>query len=222
MHPAPAYSQRKLRLILSGQSYSGVRQNAALAQAKENHNGAHRKAAAVMVIFTDTEDGPGLLFTKRSATLGQHAGQISFPGGAIEADDASSLAAALRETGEEIGIQARELEIWASLPSQPVLDSWLIHPFAAWWLEARRLAANPNEVEKIIIAPLKALYEQHKLDCWMTPDPALSCRYELGGETLWGATARITGRLLDRIAGHYDPSSFTGRLNLAPTDVSSV
>lgn len=222
MHPAPAFSQRKLRLILAGLSYSSLRQKLASAEATENKDGAHRKAAAVMVIFTDTEDGPGLLFTKRAASLGHHAGQISFPGGAIEADDDGSLAAALRETGEEVGIQARELEIWASLPSQPVLDSWLIHPFAAWWLEARKLAANPDEVEKIIIAPLKTLYEQHKADCWMTPDPAFSCRYELGGETLWGATARITGRLLDRIARHYEPSSFTCRSNLAPTDVSDA
>ena len=149
-----------------------------------------------------TGDGPGLLFTKRAAGLGQHAGQMSFPGGAIEADDAGPLAASLRETREEIGIQAEELEIWTPLPSQPVLDSWMIHPYAAWWKKPRELKPNPDEVEAIIIAPLKSLYAQHRADCWMIPDPMLSCRYELGGETLWGATARITGRLLDTVAQH--------------------
>lgn len=158
-----------------------------------------RKEAAVAVIFLETGGEPGLLFTKRAARLGQHAGQISFPGGALEIEDAGHQAAALRETWEEIGIKAEELEILAPLPCQPVLDTWLIHPFAAWWRNPRPLEPNPDEVEKIIVSPLKILIEQHRKDCWMVRDPALACHYQLSGEILWGATARITGRILDRL-----------------------
>lgn len=158
-----------------------------------------RLAAAVELIFMDTEEGPGLLFTKRSADLEEHAGQISFPGGAVEAGDPDAQAAALRETWEEIGIEAGELELWAPLPSQPVLERWLIYPFAGWWKSPRPLQANAAEVEKIIIVPLARLFEQHSRACWQIADPALACVYQISGETLWGATARITGRLLDRL-----------------------
>lgn len=158
-----------------------------------------RKIAAVLAVFLATEQGAALLFTKRSPALGQHAGQISFPGGALEIQDADLQSAALREAGEEVGLGADELEILAPLPLQPVLEHWLIHPFAAWWARPRPLAPSPDEVEKIIISPLGELLSQHRRDCWQIPDPSHSCRYIISGELLWGATARITGRLLDRL-----------------------
>lgn len=159
-----------------------------------------RKPGAVMVIFMETGQGPGLLFTKRAARLEEHAGQISFPGGAVEETDSCYLGAALRETEEEIGIKAAELEMIGRLPKQPVLDCWMIYPFAAWWKKPRPIKADPAEVDRVIIGDLSELVSQHQKECWLVPDPAESCRYILdGGETLWGATARITGRLLDRL-----------------------
>ncbi len=162
-----------------------------------------RRPGAVMAIFLDTPDGPGLLFTKRAPHLGEHPGQISFPGGAVEPFDPDFLAAALRETREEIGLSPHELEPLGPWPSQPVLDRWLIHPFAAWWPKPRPLTPAPAEVDRIIITPLAELFRQHSRECWLIPDPAQSCRYQVGGDTLWGATARITGRALDALAGGF-------------------
>ena len=159
-----------------------------------------RKTGAVMVIFLETDEGPGLLFTKRAARLNQHAGQISFPGGAVEKTDGNYLNAALRETEEEIGIKADELEVIGRLPRQAVLDQWMIYPFAALWKSPRPIKADPVEVDRVIICSLQELTRQHHQECWLPPDPAEACRYILdGGEILWGATARIIGRLLDKL-----------------------
>jgi len=156
-----------------------------------------RRLGAVLAIFLETEQGTSLLFTKRAADLEEHAAQISFPGGAVEPGDRDYQAAALRETWEEIGIEAAELRIITALPCQPVLNTWLIHPFAAWWPSPRPLDPSPAEVERVIIAPLAELQHQHQKECWLEPDPELSCRYLISGELLWGATARITGRILE-------------------------
>ncbi len=160
------------------------------------------RLGAVLVIFAETEHGPGILFTKRAANLAEHAGQISFPGGAVEKNDESLQAAAYRETWEEVGIEARELDFIAPLPLQPVLQSWLIHPFAVWWAAPRPLNYNLTEVDEVLLAPLSDLVAQHQEKCWLIPDPEKSCRYRISGELLWGATARITGRLLDRLKDH--------------------
>lgn len=105
-----------------------------------------RRTAAVTAIFLNAGQGTSLLFTKRAGSLGEHASQISFPGGAVEAGDSGPLDAALRETREEIGIESGELRIITALPCQPVLDTWLIHPFAAWWASPRPLRPEPAEI----------------------------------------------------------------------------
>lgn len=158
-----------------------------------------RRDGAVMVIFMDHAPGSAVLFTKRAAALSEHAGQISFPGGRVEKGDLSLRLAALRETYEEVGIEAGELEILSALPPQPVLDHWLIHPFTAWWSAPRRLIPDPAEVDRVIVTPLAELTIQHQRECWHIPDPERACRYQVSGELLWGATARIIGRLLDSL-----------------------
>ncbi|UQZ90419.1 hypothetical protein C4J81_14875 [Deltaproteobacteria bacterium Smac51] len=167
-------------------------------QASPAQDSDGRRPGAVMTIFLESGGEPALLFTKRAAHLDEHAGQISFPGGAVEEYDPDFQAAAFRETFEEVSIRPEELEILSPLPRQPVLETWMIHPFAAWWPAPRPLAYDPVEVARVIIHPLSDLMRQHQRECWLVPGPEV-CRYELGGEILWGATARIAARLLDYI-----------------------
>lgn len=187
------FSSQAAAHTLSAQKLKALVENipAALPQ-----NAEGRRLGAVLAIFLEFEGEASLLFTKRAAGLDEHAGQISFPGGAVEKNDPDFKAAALRETFEEVSIRAAELDFMGRLPSQPVLDSWLIHPFAAWWPRPRPLRHNPSEVAKIIIHPIADLLRQHKRESWLLPGPDF-CRYDLGGENLWGATARIVGRFLD-------------------------
>lgn len=162
-----------------------------------------RRPGAVLAVFLEREGEAALLFTKRAAGLGEHAGQISFPGGAVEDSDPDFKSAALRETFEEISIRPDELDILCRLSSQPVLGSWLIHPYAAWWNSPRPLKHNPAEVESVIIHPLSDLLRQHQHECWLVPGPE-TCRYSLNGENLWGATARIVARLLDYVLSNLE------------------
>jgi len=69
------------------------------------------RAAAVLVGLVERPDGLSVLFTRRTDTLEHHPGQISFPGGHIEPDDADAIAAALRETEEEIGLSAHHIDV---------------------------------------------------------------------------------------------------------------
>ena len=80
--------------------------------------------AAVLIPFTVWENKLVVLFTKRTNSVNNHQNQISFPGGAIEKKDENQLAAALRETEEEIGIKKKDIEILANYkPEIPQPDS---------------------------------------------------------------------------------------------------
>ncbi len=73
--------------------------------------------AAVLVPLVNRPQGLQVLLTQRSADLPDHPGQISFPGGRVEPEDASLAAAALREAAEEVGLPARRSRCWAIWPS---------------------------------------------------------------------------------------------------------
>lgn len=80
------------------------------------------RAAAVLALLTDAPR-PDLTFIERAATLRQHAGQMAFPGGGIETGDADEVAAALRETREEIGLDPRTVTVLGRLPTTHVAAS---------------------------------------------------------------------------------------------------
>lgn len=112
--------------------------------------------AAVLVPLV-MRAAPTLLLTRRSLALSTHAGQIAFPGGKIEAMDGSPHAAALRETYEEIGLHAHQIEVIGQLPMYrtgtafdvtPVVA--LVHPSCTW-------TANPDEVADVFEVPLAYL-----------------------------------------------------------------
>ena len=170
-----------------------------LLKAKSLPEIATKRPAGVLAIFLQEQKEICLLFTKRSASLSQHAGQISFPGGALEENDVSQKAAALRETQEEVGIAANELELIAPLPPQDLLTNWTIQPFAAFWKKSRPIDHNPAEVDKVILYPLKNLWLQHQQNTCQKIDGKKMYRYDLDGELLWGATAKIVGQMLDTI-----------------------
>ena len=90
-----------------------------------------RRTAAVLLLFDIRAEGLPLLFIERTAHLRHHAGQIGFPGGGAEATDATIVATAVREAGEEAGVPAEAVEVIGVLP--PFLtatsDNWL----TPWW-----------------------------------------------------------------------------------------
>ena len=122
---------------------------------------ARPRAAAVLVgLLEPAEDeGPGILLTVRAAHLRQHAGQISFPGGSIDAADIDPAAAALREAHEEVGLEPTDVQVVGYLPDQYVLTGFRITPVVA------RLPADfmphlaGEEVQASFILPFSVLLD---------------------------------------------------------------
>jgi 8-oxo-dGTP pyrophosphatase MutT (NUDIX family) len=116
------------------------------------------RPAAVLIGLQDGDD-PGILLTVRAAHLRQHAGQIAFPGGTIEADDEGPAQAALREAAEEVGLQRHQASVVGFLPDQMVLTGFRITPVIA--RVASDFVPRPDhmEVQQAFTLPLTALLD---------------------------------------------------------------
>lgn len=148
------------------------------------------RRAAVLVVLYDREREPHLLLTKRSDALPSHPGQISLPGGVIDATDRSARDAALRETEEEVGIPRAALRVVGELDDVGTASSgFIIRPFVAVLAGAMVAVPSDAEVARVMDVRVADLLEA---DLALPPDPApLALRYPLAGEDVWGATARI-------------------------------
>jgi 8-oxo-dGTP pyrophosphatase MutT (NUDIX family) len=150
-------------------------------------------AAAVLVGFVERED-PGILLTVRATNLRQHAGQISFPGGRIEADDASPAAAAVREAQEEIGVDPAGVRVIGQLPDQIVLTGYRITPVVARIEGVFEPRLDPGEVQELFELPLSRLldsshHETYRRSIGGTELEMRDIRF--GRHRIWGATAGI-------------------------------
>lgn len=150
--------------------------------------------AAVLVAIAEGAQGPALLLTRRAGHLRQHAGQISFPGGRIEERDAGPLAAALRETHEEIGIEPGFVEPLGFLPGQLVLTGFSITPVVAVLRPGFRMVIDATEVAEVFEVPLALVAERASF----RPVPRVLRGVEVllhelpwQGHIIWGATAAM-------------------------------
>jgi 8-oxo-dGTP pyrophosphatase MutT (NUDIX family) len=155
--------------------------------------------AAVLVPIVDRGEAH-LVFIQRSDRV-QHAGQISFPGGRIDPDDADDLHAALREAHEEVALPPTSVEPLGVLDdtetfaTQYVITPWvgLVRGPVAWQPDA-------HEVERVIEVPVTALLARgcFRVEQWERAGIVRDVYfYEYGDTTIWGATARILKQYLD-------------------------
>lgn len=150
------------------------------------------RAAAVLIGLTETEGEPGVLLTVRSATLRQHAGQISFPGGTIDADDAAPAAAALREAREEVGLEAHHAQVIGFLPDQLVITGFRITPVVARIAPEFVPQLDHAEVQESFNLPFRVLMDpaSHRDATRRIGGIDLSVRdIQFGEHRIWGATA---------------------------------
>jgi len=158
--------------------------------------------AAVLLPLYGWPEEPGLVFTERRADLRRHAGEISFPGGRHDADDADLEATALREAEEEIGLDPSVVEIGDALPpTSTFVTGYRIHPFIGLIPHPIELDLKPNpaEVETVLTFSLDLLRDGYEMRRLIRRGvPIHTPTYEVEGHLIWGATARILGDLLDR------------------------
>ncbi|MBC7802004.1 MAG: CoA pyrophosphatase [Gemmatimonadaceae bacterium] len=148
---------------------------------------------------------PGILLTKRAAHLKSHPGQVAFPGGRVEASDASVEAAALREAQEEIGLSPGDVELAGCLPDYATGSGFRITPVLALMPDGLRLVPDRAEVDAIFILPLSVLldpdaperrtaeFRGRTREFWVWPHPE---------HYVWGATAAILVHLAHRLRSH--------------------
>lgn len=158
--------------------------------------------AAVLVGLIPRVEGTQVLLTRRTDALRQHAGQVSFPGGRIEPDDADAIAAALRETHEEIGVDARQIRPLGFLDPLATITGYRVQPVVALLASDYVALPDPNEVADVFEVPLAFLLDPanlatHTLDFRGRPREVFEYRYP--AQRIWGATASMLYNLRQRL-----------------------
>lgn len=151
--------------------------------------------AAVLIALIEREGGTNVLYTERSKDLRSHSGQISFPGGKIDAKDRDAADAALREAEEEIGLDRADAKILGYLPAYLTGTNYLITPVVARVKPRRPFVANPREVRDIFEVPLNQLMEPQNFGSYLVERAGKShttWRILHKDKLIWGITGNLT------------------------------
>lgn len=153
------------------------------------------RPAAVLVPVLEREGRLHLLLTKRTDALSIHAGQVSFPGGKTDPDDASAAATALREAQEEVGLDPRLVELVGELDDCPTfVSNYVITPVVGVIPDGYPYVPSADEIAVLLepavddfLRPGALRIERFERD-GLTYDLH---HYDVAGHTVWGATGRI-------------------------------
>ena len=160
------------------------------------------KDAAVLVpLYEDAAGALHAVFTRRRHDLRRHAGEISFPGGRRDEGE-TLLETALREAHEEVGLPRDAVRVLGCLPPTPTfVTDYAIYPFVGLIEPGFAWVVQRSEVDEVLELRLDDLAAGHGERRLMRRGiPFRTPTYEAGGHVIWGATARILGELLARIA----------------------
>ena len=156
------------------------------------------RQAAVMLLITD-EVSPQIIFTLRAKHLTYHPGEVCFPGGMWEPQDATLLQSALRETHEEIGLPPHLMEVLGALPVRPTRGGTIVTPFVARIPANYCFELNPNELDALFTVPLDQFRVglQIRTDIFEHNDQQFHMpAYAYQDYEIWGFTAAVTADFL--------------------------
>jgi 8-oxo-dGTP pyrophosphatase MutT (NUDIX family) len=169
--------------------------------------GEARESAVLAPVIRRTH-GDHLLFTKRADHLGEHAGQMSFPGGGREPEDEDLLGTALREADEEVGMDADEAKVVGRLDDIMTVTDYTIRPFVGV-VPDREYVRDEHEVAEIAVLPVDALTAAENYESETRDHPEYGevpiHYFHVDGYTVWGATGRLLAQLLALTTGWTPP-----------------
>ncbi len=161
------------------------------------------RPAAVLCALYDEGGDARVVLTRRSGRMRTHTGEVSFPGGRLEAGE-DPFAAALREAEEEIALDPASVELIGQLsPLATVSSQAGITPFVGALAGPPDLRPNPAEVEVVLLVPVVELWDPavYHEELWALPGGGRHAVnfFDLDGDTVWGATGAMLRELLDRL-----------------------
>lgn len=157
------------------------------------------RPAAVLALFATEGAHPDLTFVERAATLRKHAGQMAFPGGAIDDTDADPADAALREAVEEVGLDRGSAEVLGCLPAAHVAASGFdVTTVAAWWRTPHAIGVrDPAEVASVHRIGLDRLADPELRFTAVHPAGYRGPAFVVDDLFIWGLTAHLVDALLE-------------------------
>lgn len=161
------------------------------------------RPAAVLVPIVAMPDGARVVLTKRASHLAHHPGQIAFPGGKVEAQDAGPEATALREAHEEIGLNPALVRILGALPAHETVTSFHMTPVVGLLQEMPPFTPDHAEVDEVFSVPFAHLRNlanfRVESRIWQG-QPRYYYTVPYGPYYIWGATARVLYALAKGLA----------------------
>jgi 8-oxo-dGTP pyrophosphatase MutT (NUDIX family) len=184
LDPSPSTSTEDLQWLATAPPEVAARVRATLP--------TRRTPAAVLIPLVERDSGITVLLTQRATTLKDHAGQISFPGGRIEPQDADAWHAALRETFEEIGLRSELIEFGGYLPDHIVISGFRVTPMVGFVKPQFELKIATAEVHDVFEVPLEYILDpaNHKFRQRKIGELTIDIHdIPYGDRNIWGATA---------------------------------
>ncbi|MBA2945085.1 CoA pyrophosphatase [Streptomyces sp. PSKA54] len=165
-------------------------------------DGAGRQSA-VLILFGEGERGPELLLMERAGSLRSHAGQPSFPGGALDPEDGDPatvgpLRAALREAEEETGLDPRGVQLFGVLPKLYIpVSRFVVTPVLGWWREPSPVGVvDPAETARVFTVPVADLTDPDNRATTVHPSGHRGPAFLVASALVWGFTAGVIDRIL--------------------------
>ena len=157
--------------------------------------------AAVLLMLFEREDEPWLVFTKRTQHVQHHKGEISFPGGARDDEDADIERTAVRETVEELGVDPDDIRIVGRLDELPTfVTGYNVTPFVAVVPEQHSYRPSDAEIDEVIELPVDELARVGRKDVIVRRGfPIETNVFETRGHFIWGFTGAVLRQFLDEV-----------------------